>query len=99
MDATPTDAVAGLPGAAIAPDSQPAVVQKTEPGDPESMALELDPAGQDVAVPNSLDEAERRLLDWHWANLEYGCSARLSEVSPEGLLSEGSHDSGRLAEP
>ncbi|KAK9903424.1 hypothetical protein WJX75_005208 [Coccomyxa subellipsoidea] len=28
-----------------------------------------------------LDEAERRLLDWHWSNLEYGCSASLDQVS------------------
>ncbi|KAK9826354.1 hypothetical protein WJX81_001448 [Elliptochloris bilobata] len=32
-------------------------------------------------LPHSLSEAERRLLDWHWANLEYGCSARLDQVS------------------
>ena len=25
--------------------------------------------------------AERRLLDWHWANLEYGCSAELNQIS------------------
>lgn len=24
---------------------------------------------------------QRRLLEWHWANLEYGCSAELSEVN------------------
>ncbi|KAL4428259.1 hypothetical protein ABPG75_002348 [Micractinium tetrahymenae] len=24
---------------------------------------------------------QRRLLHWHWANLEYGCSARLEEIS------------------
>ena len=24
---------------------------------------------------------ERRLLDWHWANLEYGCSAGLNDIS------------------
>ena len=24
---------------------------------------------------------DKRLLDWHWANLEYGCSAKLGDVS------------------
>lgn len=33
-----------------------------------------------VELPRSLSEAERRLLNWHWANLEYGCSARLDQV-------------------
>ena len=28
-----------------------------------------------------LSEAELRLLHWHWANLEYGCSAPLNAVS------------------
>jgi len=35
-----------------------------------------------VELPHSLSEAERRLLDWHWANLEYGCSARLDQARP-----------------
>ena len=26
-------------------------------------------------------KADKRLLDWHWANLEYGCSAKLGDVS------------------
>ena len=33
------------------------------------------------SIVQSLDDSDRRLLDWHWANLEYGCSARLSDVS------------------
>ena len=36
--------------------------------------------GVPVELPRSLSEAERRLLNWHWANLEYGCSARLDQV-------------------
>ena len=32
-------------------------------------------------IVQNLNEPDRRLLDWHWANLEYGCSARLSDVS------------------
>ena len=31
-------------------------------------------------LPQRLTRDEQRLLDWHWANLEYGCSARLSEA-------------------
>ena len=33
------------------------------------------------SIVQTLDDSDRRLLDWHWANLEYGCSARLSDVS------------------
>ena len=39
-------------------------------------------AAVSVELPRSLSEAERRLLDWHWANLEYGCSACLDQVRP-----------------
>lgn len=28
-----------------------------------------------------MGKTERRLLDWHWANLEYGCSASLNDIS------------------
>jgi hypothetical protein len=30
--------------------------------------------------PHEVTEAHLRLLNWHWANLEYGCSASLSQV-------------------
>ena len=73
------------PAEAESADSRQAVVHKTEPGDPESMAAAAEVA--ESSIPSSLTEAERRLLDWHWANLEYGCSARLSQVrnSSDGL--------------
>ena len=32
-------------------------------------------------IVRGMDESDLRLLDWHWANLEYGCSARLKDVS------------------
>ena len=35
---------------------------------------------QEDPLPASLSEAEQRLLDWHWSNLEYGCSASLDQV-------------------
>lgn len=34
-----------------------------------------------VQLPQRLTEEMRRLLDWHWAQLEYGCSAPLNKVS------------------
>lgn len=36
---------------------------------------------EDRAVAQRLSEADTRLLNWHWAHLEYGCSSRLSDVS------------------
>lgn len=38
------------------------------------------PASQ---FPLSLTEEHKRLLGWHWANLEYGCSAPLKSLSAE----------------
>ena len=32
-------------------------------------------------LPKSLDELQRRILDWHWSHLEYGCSAPLHKVN------------------
>lgn len=47
--------------------------------------LEGGAAGEAAApgggAPAGLSASENRLLDWHWANLEYGCSARLQDVS------------------
>lgn len=40
--------------------------------------------GTAAALPIGPDQ--RRLLHWHWANLEYGCSARLNEVSSGAAL-------------
>jgi hypothetical protein len=36
---------------------------------------------EEEPLPAALSEEEVRLLGWHWANLEYGCSARLDQVS------------------
>lgn len=35
-----------------------------------------------VQLPERLTDEMRRLLDWHWAQLEYGCSAPLTKVRP-----------------
>lgn len=71
----------------VAPADQ-AMTTKAEPGDPVSAPGTVDVASAAAAaeaavvdVPTHLTDEERRLLDWHWANLEYGCSARLSQVS------------------
>ena len=40
-----------------------------------------EPAAPGGGAPAGLSASENRLLDWHWANLEYGCSARLQDVS------------------
>lgn len=36
---------------------------------------------EDEAVSHRLSGADVRLLNWHWAHLEYGCSSRLHDVS------------------
>ncbi|KAL3151309.1 hypothetical protein ABBQ38_013146 [Trebouxia sp. C0009 RCD-2024] len=71
----------------VAPAEQ-AMTTKAEPGDPVSVPGTVDTVAAAAAaqvavvdVPTHLTDEERRLLDWHWANLEYGCSARLSQVS------------------
>ncbi len=38
-------------------------------------------AGGGARKKIKLTDHERRLLGWHWANLEYGCSAPLSKIS------------------
>ena len=70
----------------VAPAEQ-AMTTKAEPGDPVSVPGTVDTVAAAAAaqvavvdVPTHLTDEERRLLDWHWANLEYGCSARLSQV-------------------
>lgn len=55
---------------------------QAEPGDPVGVPGTSGLATDEVVdVPTHLTDEERRLLDWHWANLEYGCSARLNQVS------------------
>ena len=40
---------------------------------------------EEEPLPAALTEEEVRLLGWHWANLEYGCSARLDQVRVGGF--------------
>lgn len=42
-----------------------------------------------------ITEEERRLLHWHWANLEYGCSAPLGDVSLAHWNQVRMHDTAR----
>ena len=81
-----TDEVPADEAADVAPADQ-AMTTKAEPGDPVTAPGTVDvasaaPAAEAavVDVPTHLTDEERRLLDWHWANLEYGCSARLRQV-------------------
>ncbi|KAL4433102.1 hypothetical protein ABPG77_006529 [Micractinium sp. CCAP 211/92] len=64
--------------AAAAPGSEAAVAAGAE--------LVVQPAaeaaeGAEGSAPLPIGPDQRRLLHWHWANLEYGCSARLEEIS------------------
>ena len=45
-----------------------------------STASVMSAAAPQVVLPDRLSEEVRRLLDWHWSQLEYGCSAPLSKV-------------------
>ncbi|XP_010919153.1 lysine-specific histone demethylase 1 homolog 3 [Elaeis guineensis] len=45
-----------------------------------SMATEMTNA-EDSLTTDILSPLERRVMDWHFANLEYGCAALLKEVS------------------
>lgn len=55
-----------------------------------------EPGGQTprrrVGPRHTLLPEERRLLEWHWANLEYGCSASLSEVIDNGGSAGGGEE-------
>jgi len=78
-----TEDAAAQEAADVAPAEQ-AITSKAEPGDPVGIPGTVDAPAAEAApvdVPTRLTDEERRLLDWHWANLEYGCSARLSQVS------------------
>ena len=78
-----TEAAPAAEAADVAPAEQ-AITTKAEPGDPVAVPGTIDATAAEAAVvdvPTRLTDEERRLLDWHWANLEYGCSARLSHVS------------------
>ncbi|XP_038982600.1 lysine-specific histone demethylase 1 homolog 3-like isoform X1 [Phoenix dactylifera] len=45
------------------------------------MATEITNGAEDSPTMNILSPLERRVMDWHFANLEYGCATLLKEVS------------------
>ena len=73
------DAAAGEAGPVVAAAAA-VVAAAAEAEEPAPTAVPPPPA-----MPVMTAE-HRRLLHWHWANLEYGCSARLEEVSPAACL-------------
>ena len=89
---------AAVPAADAAPEAAEAAAEAAAGGEP--MAVDGD-GSKDAA--EEMDEAEqlppitadqRRLLHWHWANLEYGCSARLEEVRRTGSSGAGRWPAG-----
>jgi len=76
--------VEGMPieedaGPAIAPSTDPT---EEKPAEKEEINQEddSDEAGK-VPLPETLSDVHLQFLNWHWANLEYGCSAPLSALS------------------
>jgi monoamine oxidase len=67
--APPTDSAA-----AIKEEDKPAEAKQQEEDDDD------DEAGK-VPLPDVLSDVHLQFLNWHWANLEYGCSAPLSALS------------------
>ena len=77
-------------GAAAAPEAAAAAEPATEPAaaagagvGAENSAASAEREGSGSPPPEPvlpMTAEQRRLLHWHWANLEYGCSARLEEV-------------------
>ena len=65
--------------------AQAAKQQAESAGQPTSTDAVADDTGDaeasEAAKPWTVSDEERRLLHWHWANLEYGCSAPLGAVS------------------
>ena len=98
------EAAAGLlAGAPPAAAVVAAAVNGAGPMDVEPAAVE--PAAAPAAAAADGEEEEevlpmtadhRRLLHWHWANLEYGCSARLEEVGCLLLVSASGPQSADL---
>jgi hypothetical protein len=50
-------------------------------GSPAPEAAPVEAAAPSAPPPVIPTPAHLRLLHWHWANLEYGCSARLGDIS------------------
>jgi len=66
-------------GPAIAPPTDPTEAVKAAAKE-ESNQEDTDEVGK-VPLPEILSDVHLQFLNWHWANLEYGCSAPLSALS------------------
>jgi monoamine oxidase len=90
------DVVHGAGDGSAPPDTAAAGALEMAPATASEVALGDGSAPQDAPSPDvpppsqpsqpsqpsrKLTASERRLLNWHWANLEYGCSAPLRDVS------------------
>lgn len=64
-------------GSEVMPSAEPDSSAEAKAG--QEAEVSEDP--EETPLPASLSEAEQRLLDWHWSNLEYGCSASLDQVT------------------
>jgi len=76
------------PASSQPPPSPPTTNQEEEEKDDEDKPRPL---------PEVITKDHLRLLHWHWANLEYGCSAPLSEIS--GLHWNQDEDFGGFGGP
>jgi hypothetical protein len=86
----PAVATAAAALGAAAPEAAAAAEPATEPAaaagagvGAENSAASAEREGSGSPPPEPvlpMTAEQRRLLHWHWANLEYGCSARLEEV-------------------
>ncbi|KAI3428576.1 hypothetical protein D9Q98_007398 [Chlorella vulgaris] len=80
------DAAALVAEAKLEPAAPPAALEPAGPAPQQTAAVVQPGAGEEAeedqpVLPITADQ--RRLLHWHWANLEYGCSARLEEISAQ----------------
>jgi lysine-specific histone demethylase 1 len=73
-------AVEAAKAAAEAAAAAAAAVAAAE-GDGNAKGNDDDKPPAAAQLPAVVTPAHRALLDWHWANLEYGCSASLDQVS------------------
>jgi hypothetical protein len=77
------DAGAGEPEPAAAARAEPAGEHAPGGEGPPAEAAAA-PAAAAADEPAGVSGDMLHVLDWHWANLEYGCSARLHEVGHPG---------------
>lgn len=79
----------------VSPTSQPPPLATTT--DQKEEEEEEDDEDKPRPLPEVITKDHLRLLHWHWANLEYGCSASLSEIS--GLHWNQDEDFGGFGGP